>query len=467
MKPTVVLVGRPNVGKSTLFNRLTRTRDAIVHDMPGLTRDRHYGRGRLGDKAYIVVDTGGFEPVAKDGILSEMARQAQEAIAEADVVIFVVDGRAGLAPQDKRIAALLRERGAPVWLAVNKTEGMQEDLAVAEFHELGLGAPHAISAAHGEGVRQLVEDALAPFKPEPADSEDEPDHPRIAIVGRPNVGKSTLVNRVLGEERVIAFDEPGTTRDAIEVEARFLGRDYTIIDTAGIRRKGKVWESVEKFSVVKTLQAIERAHVVVLVVDAAQDISEQDAHIAGYILEAGRALAVAVNKWDAIDSEKKKDAKSDLERKLAFLDFAEFVPISALKGTGLKALFTAVNQAYAAAMAKLSTPKLTRALQAAVEKQAPPLAGKIRPKLRYAHQGGSNPPVVVIHGTSVSAIKDQYKRYLENTFVKVFKLKGTPLRVELRQGANPYADKKRSILTPRQEAKKRRQRRHLKKTYGS
>ena len=467
MKPTVVLVGRPNVGKSTLFNRLTRTRDAIVHDMPGLTRDRHYGRGRLGDKAYIVVDTGGFEPVAKDGILSEMARQAQEAIAEADVVIFVVDGRAGLAPQDKRIATLLRERGAPVWLAVNKTEGMQEDLAVAEFHELGLGAPHAISAAHGEGVRQLVEDALAPFKPEPEDAGEEPDHPRIAIVGRPNVGKSTLVNRVLGEERVIAFDEPGTTRDAIEVEARFQGRDYTIIDTAGIRRKGKVWESVEKFSVVKTLQAIERAHVVVLVVDAAQDISEQDAHIAGYILEAGRALAVAVNKWDAIDSEKKKDAKSDLERKLAFLDFAEFVPISALKGTGLKALFTAVDQAYAAAMAKLSTPKLTRALQAAVEKQAPPLAGKIRPKLRYAHQGGSNPPVVVIHGTSVSAIKDQYRRYLENTFVKAFKLKGTPLRVELRQGANPYADKKRSLLTPRQEAKKRRQRRHLKKTYGS
>ena len=467
MKPTVVLVGRPNVGKSTLFNRLTRTRDAIVHDMPGLTRDRHYGRGRLGDKAYIVVDTGGFEPVAKDGILSEMARQAQEAIAEADVVVFVVDGRAGLAPQDKRIAALLRERGAPVWLAVNKTEGMQEDLAVAEFHELGLGAPHAISAAHGEGVRQLVEDALAPFKPEAADAGDEPDHPRIAIVGRPNVGKSTLVNRVLGEERMIAFDEPGTTRDAIEVEARFQGRDYTIIDTAGIRRKGKVWESVEKFSVVKTLQAIERAHVVVLVVDAAQDISEQDAHIAGYILEAGRALAVAVNKWDAIDSEKKKDAKSDLERKLAFLDFAEFVPISALKGTGLKALFSAVDQAYAAAMAKLSTPKLTRALQAAIEKQAPPLAGKIRPKLRYAHQGGSNPPVVVIHGTSLSAIQDQYRRYLENTFVQTFKLKGTPLRVELRQGANPYADKKRSILTPRQEAKKRRQRRHLKKTYGS
>jgi GTP-binding protein len=465
MKPILVLVGRPNVGKSTLFNRLTRTRDAIVHDMPGLTRDRHYGRGRMGEKPFIAVDTGGFEPVAKDGILSEMARQAREAIAEADVILFVVDGRAGLTPQDKRIANLLREHRAPVWLVVNKTEGMDEAIVTAEFHELALGVPHAISAAHGEGVRQLVEDALAPFPVEPADAQ-EPDHPRVAIVGRPNVGKSTLVNRVLGEERVIAFDQPGTTRDAIEVEAEWQGRPYTIVDTAGIRRKGKVFESVEKFSVVKTLQAIETANVVILVVDAAQDISEQDAHIAGYILEAGRALVVAVNKWDAVDAIKRDDAKRDLERKLAFLDFAEFHMISALKGTGLKGLFEAVDRAFAAAMAKLSTPKLTRALQAAIEKMAPPLAGKIRPKLRYAHQGGSNPPVVVIHGTSVAAIKDQYRRYLENTFVKVFKLKGTPLRVELRQGANPYEGKKRSLLTPRQEAKKRRQRRHLKKAYG-
>jgi len=465
MKPILVLVGRPNVGKSTLFNRLTRTRDAIVHDMPGLTRDRHYGRGRMGEKPFIAVDTGGFEPVAKDGILSEMARQAREAIAEADVILFVVDGRAGLTPQDKRIANLLREHRAPVWLVVNKTEGMDEAIVTAEFHELALGVPHAISAAHGEGVRQLVEDALAPFPVEPADAQ-EPDHPRVAIVGRPNVGKSTLVNRVLGEERVIAFDQPGTTRDAIEVEAEWQGRPYTIVDTAGIRRKGKVFESVEKFSVVKTLQAIETANVVILVVDAAQDISEQDAHIAGYILEAGRALVVAVNKWDAVDAIKRDDAKRDLERKLAFLDFAEFHMISALKGTGLKGLFEAVDRAFGAAMAKLSTPKLTRALQAAIEKMAPPLAGKIRPKLRYAHQGGSNPPVVVIHGTSVAAIKDQYKRYLENTFVKVFKLKGTPLRVELRQGANPYEGKKRSLLTPRQEAKKRRQRRHLKKAYG-
>jgi GTP-binding protein len=465
MKPTLALVGRPNVGKSTLFNRLTRTRDAIVHDMPGLTRDRQYGRGRLGDKPFIVIDTGGFEPVAKEGMLSEMARQAREAIVEADVVVFVVDGRAGLAPQDKRIATLLRELGALVFLAVNKTEGMAEAIVTAEFHELALGTPHAISAAHGEGVRQLVEDALAPFPVEP-EEDRQPDHPRIAIVGRPNVGKSTLVNRVLGEERVIAFDEPGTTRDAIEVEAQWQGRPYTIVDTAGIRRKGKVFESVEKFSVVKTLQAIERANVVVLVVDAATDISEQDAHIAGYIVEAGRALVVAVNKWDALDEGRRKEAKSDLERKLAFLDFAEFHQISAREGTGLKGLFDAVDRAFAAAMAKLSTPKLTRALQAAVEKQAPPLAGKIRPKLRYAHQGGSNPPVVVIHGTSVAAIKDGYRRYLENTFVKVFKLKGTPLRVELRQGANPYQDRKRSLLTPRQEAKKRREKLRQKRAYG-
>jgi GTP-binding protein len=465
MKPTLVLVGRPNVGKSTLFNRLTRTRDAIVHDMPGLTRDRHYGRGRMGEKPFIAVDTGGFEPVAKDGILSEMARQAREAIAEADAVLFVVDGRAGLTPHDKRIAIMLREHGVPVWLVVNKTEGMNESIVTAEFHELALGTPHAISAAHGEGVRQLIEDALAPFPVEREEAE-EPDHPRVAIVGRPNVGKSTLVNRVLGEERVIAFDQPGTTRDAIEVEAEWLGRPYTIVDTAGIRRKGKVFESVEKFSVVKTLQAIETANVVILVVDAAQDISEQDAHIAGYILEAGRAVVVAVNKWDAIDAGKRVEAKTDLERKLAFLDFAEFQTISALNGTGLKALFESVDRAFAAAMAKLSTPKLTRALQAAIEKQAPPLAGRMRPKLRYAHQGGSNPPVVVIHGTSIAAIKEGYRRYLENTFVKVFKLKGTPLRVELRQGANPYEGKKRPNLTPRQEDKRRRQKRHQKKAFS-
>ena len=464
MKPTLVVVGRPNVGKSTLFNRLTRSRDALVADQPGLTRDRHYGQGRLGTKPFIVVDTGGFEPVATEGILSEMARQAREAIAEADVIVFVTDGRAGLSPQDKRIAQQLREANAPVFLAVNKTEGMNESIVTAEFHELALGEPRAISAEHGEGVRQLVEDALAAFPDEPAE-EETPDHPRVAIVGRPNVGKSTLVNRLLGEERVIAFDEPGTTRDAIEVELDWDGRRYTLIDTAGIRRKGKVFEAVEKFSVVKTLQAIERANVVVLVVDAADQITEQDAHIAGYILEAGRALVIAVNKWDAVDADKRKDVKSDLERKLLFLDFAEFVSISALHGSGVPALLKAVDGAFAATMAKLSTPRLTRALQAAIEQQQPPKAGRFRPKMRYAHQGGSNPPIVVIHGSGLDGVKAPYKRYLENTFRKVFKLKGTPMRIELRSSKNPFEGRTRP-LTEKEDAQRRRRKIISKRRYG-
>ena len=464
MKPTVVIVGRPNVGKSTLFNRLTRSRDALVADMPGLTRDRHYGQGRLGPKPFIVVDTGGFEPVAKEGILSEMARQAREAIAEADVIVFVTDGRTGLTPQDKRIAQQLREANAPVLLAVNKTEGMNESVVTAEFHELALGEPRAISAEHGEGIRQLIEDALASF-PVEALEQAQADHPRVAIVGRPNVGKSTLVNRLIGEERVIAFDQPGTTRDAIEVELDWDGRRYTLIDTAGIRKRGKVFESVEKFSVVKTLQAIERANVVILVVDASADIAEQDAHIGGYILEAGRALAVAVNKWDAIDAEKRKDIKSDLERKLQFLSFADFQTISALKGTGIKALLAAVDTAFAAAMAKLSTPKLTRALQAAITQQQPPMAGRFRPKLRYAHQGGSNPPIVVIHGSATEEIKATYRRYLENTFRTAFKLKGTPLRIELRSGANPF-EGKRKPPTEKQDAQRRRRKIVSKRRYG-
>ncbi len=464
MKPTLVLVGRPNVGKSTLFNRLTRSRDALVADLPGLTRDRHYGQGRVGDKPFIVVDTGGFEPVAKEGILSEMARQAREAIAEADVILFMTDGRAGLAPQDKRIALQLRAANAKVVLVVNKTEGMREEVVTAEFHELAMGEPHAISAEHGEGVRQLIEDALASFAAEPQE-EAAPDHPRVAIVGRPNVGKSTLVNRLLGEERVIAFDQPGTTRDAIEVELERDGRRYTLIDTAGIRRRGKVFESVEKFSVVKTLQAIERANVVVLVVDAAADVADQDAHIGGYILEAGRALVVAVNKWDAIDSEKRKDVQDDLERKLQFLDFAPFVPISALKGSGIKPLLAAVDTAFAAAMAKLSTPKLTRALQAAVQQQQPPMAGRFRPKMRYAHQGGSNPPIIVIHGTGLDGVKAPYKRYLENTFQKAFKLSGTPLRIELRSAANPFEGRHKP-LTEKQDAQRRRRKIISKRRYG-
>ena len=464
MKPTVVLVGRPNVGKSTLFNRLTRSRDALVADLPGLTRDRHYGLGRLGDKPFIVVDTGGFEPVNAEGVYFEMARQAREAIAQADVIVFVTDGRAGLAPQDKRIAQQLREAHATVFLAVNKTEGMREEVVTAEFHELALGTPHAISAEHGEGVRQLIEDALAPFE---AEREDEvpPDHPRVAIVGRPNVGKSTLVNRLLGEERVIAFDQPGTTRDAIEVELDWHGRRYTLVDTAGIRRKGKVFEAVEKFSVVKTLQAIERANVVVLMVDAETGITEQDAHIGGYILEAGRALVVAINKWDAIDAEAREDVHDTLERKLQFLDFAAFTNISALKGTGVKPLLASVDVAFAAATAKLSTPKLTRALQAAITQQQPPMAGRFRPKMRYAHQGGMNPPIVVIHGSGLDGVKTPYKRYLENTFRKAFKLVGTPMRIELRSGANPFEGRKKP-LTEKQDAQRRRRKIVSKRRYG-
>ena len=464
MKPTIVLVGRPNVGKSTLFNRLTRTRDALVADMPGLTRDRHYGKGHIEGKSYIVVDTGGFEPVAKEGILSEMARQSREAIAEADVIFFLTDGRAGLSPQDKRIAQELREAQAKVFLVVNKTEGMREEVVTAEFHELAIGEPHAISAEHGEGVRVLVEEALASF-PEDKEGEDEPDHPKVAIVGRPNVGKSTLVNRLLGEERVIAFDQPGTTRDAIEVELNVGGKHYTLVDTAGIRRRGKVFEAVEKFSVVKTLQAIESANVVVLVVDAEADIADQDAHIAGYILEAGRALVVAVNKWDAIDAEKRKDVKSELERKLQFLGFADFQTISARMGTGIDKLLSGVDRAFAAAMAKLSTPRLTRALQAAIEQQQPPMAGRFRPKMRYAHQGGSNPPIVVIHGSGLDGVKAPYKRYLENHFRETFKLKGTPLRIELRSAQNPFEGRKKP-LTEKQDAQRRRRKIISKRRYG-
>ena len=464
MKPTVVLVGRPNVGKSTLFNRLTRSRDALVADLPGLTRDRHYGQGRLGDKPFIVVDTGGFEPVAKEGILSEMARQARAAIAEADVVFFITDARSGLTAHDRRIAQQLREAGASVHLVVNKTEGMDKAIVTAEFHELALGDPLAISAEHGEGVRQLIDDTLAAF-PVEDEADQAPDHPRVAIVGRPNVGKSTLVNRLLGEERVIAFAEPGTTRDAIEAELEWDARRYTLVDTAGIRRKGKVFESVEKFSVVKTLQAIERANVVVLVVDAEADIADQDAHIGGYILEAGRALVVAVNKWDAIDADKRKDVKSDLERKLQFLEFAEFHPISARHGAGIAGLLKSVDTAFAAAMAKLSTPRLTRAVQAAVEQQQPPLAGRFRPKMRYAHQGGMNPPIIVIHGSGLDGIKRPYRRYLENTLRKAFKLKGTPLRIELRSGENPFEGRKRP-LTEKQDAQRRRRKIISKRRYG-
>jgi GTPase len=440
MKPTLDLVGRPNVGKSTLFNRLTRSRDALVADMPGLTRDRHYGHGRVGDRPYLVVDTGGFEPRAREGILKEMAQQAEAAIAESDMLLFIVDGRAGLTPQDEAIADRLRKSGRPMLLVVNKAEGMNQGMVSAEFHELGLGEPLVISAAHGDGVRDLIEQALAAF---PEDEEDSAENsgPKVAIVGRPNVGKSTLINAVLGEERVIAFDMPGTTRDAIEIPFERNGRDYTLIDTAGLRRKGKVFEAVEKFSVIKTLQAIEAANVVVLMLDASQDVSDQDAHIAGFIVEAGRALVIAVNKWETVDSYRRELLKQDINRKLNFLGFARLHFISALNGEGIGGVMTSVDKAYAAAMMKLTTPKLTRALQNALEKQQPPRHGLFRPKMRYAHQGGSNPPIIVIHGNALDHIPESYTRFLERSFMDAFKLKGTPLRILYKTSKNPFAEK--------------------------
>lgn len=475
--PVVALVGRPNVGKSTLFNRLTRSRDALVADIPGLTRDRHYGQGRYGDRRFIVIDTGGFEPVAKDGIVAEMAKQTRQAVIEADIVIFVCDGRTGLTGHDGSIAKELRRARARVILVVNKSEGMRHELVTADFHSLGLGDPIAISSAHGDGVRELIEYALPEVEAEEevlessefssselsesqietaidgeeageldSDGVEAPDRAvsvehriKLAIVGRPNVGKSTLANTLLGEQRMIAFDLPGTTRDAVSADFEKAGRKYTLIDTAGIRRRGKVNDMIEKFSVVKTLQAIEDCNVVVLLLDAHDTISEQDAHIAGYILEAGRALVIAVNKWDGLDEGAKERIKADLQRKLLFLKFANLHFISALIPFGIGALMKSIDSAHSAAFRKLSTPKLTRAIQEAVERQAPPRRGLSRPKLRFAHQGGQNPPIVIIHGNSLTDVPETYRRYLEGWLRQKFDLQGTPLRIEFRSSHNPYA----------------------------
>jgi GTP-binding protein len=438
MLPIVAIVGRPNVGKSTLFNRLTRSRDALVADVPGLTRDRHYGRGRVGAKPYLVVDTGGFEPVARAGIVQQMARQTRQAVDEADAVLFMVDARAGLTQQDRLITDELRKSGRRVYLVVNKAEGMAPAIAGAEFHALGLGDPLPVSAAHGDQVSDLMDLVLAelPFAPEPAPEQGR--RPKIAVVGRPNVGKSTLVNTLLGEERVVVHGEPGTTRDSIHVEFERAGRAYTLIDTAGLRRRGRVAEVTEKFSVVKTMQAIEEANVAILVLDARQEISEQDAHIAGYLLEAGRAVVVAVNKWDRLPREARDHTKRTLARKLGFLAFARLHFISALTGQGVAALLDSVDEAYAAAMARLPTPRLTRVLAQAVAQQEPPRAGVVRPRPRYAHQGGVNPPRIVVHGSALERVPESYRRYLERFFRDAFQLQGTPLRVEFRSGVNPY-----------------------------
>ena len=446
MKPVIALVGRPNVGKSTLFNRITKSRDAIVADFSGLTRDRHYGDAKLGARDFIVVDTGGFEPDSSEGIVSEMARQTRQAVAEADVVVFVVDLRAGLSAQDHDIAGYLRQNRKQVVLAANKAEGMPESPLLGEFHELGIGAPHPVSAAHGQGIRSLLEAAFECLPPapeaEPEDAATAVQRPiRLAVAGRPNVGKSTLINAWLGDERLIAFDQPGTTRDAIHVPFERDGQQWELIDTAGLRRKGRVFEAVEKFSVIKTLQAISDANVCVLLLDATQGVSDQDAHIAGYILESGRAVAVAVNKMDAIDAYQREQLLRSIETRLAFLKYASVVHISALKRRGLAPLWKAIATAHASATANLPTPALTRLLLDAVQHQAPQRVGRFRPKLRYAHQGGMNPPLVVVHGNLLDHVTASYKRYLEGRVREHFKLVGTPLRIEMRSGTNPFDDK--------------------------
>lgn len=444
MKPVIALVGRPNVGKSTLFNRLTKTRDAIVADYAGLTRDRHYGNGKHGKQEFIVIDTGGFEPDAGSGIFKEMAKQTRQAVAEADVVVFVVDARAGLSAQDHDIGNYLRKLGKPCLVVANKAEGMKAGSQLAEFFELGLGEVFPVSAAHGQGIRSLVEMALDALHLEEPEDDPEPSDPsviKLAVAGRPNVGKSTLINTWLGEERLVAFDMPGTTRDAISVPFEREGQTFELVDTAGLRKKGKVFEAIEKFSVVKTLQAIESASVVLLLIDAEQGVTDQDAHIAGYILESGRAVVVAVNKWDAIDDYQRELVKRSLETRLGFLKFAALHLISAKKRQGLGPLWGAIAQAHKAANCKMPTPVLTRLLLEAVQFQTPKKTGAYRPKLRYAHQGGMNPPIVVIHGNSLEHVTEAYKRFLEGRFRKEFNLIGTPLRIEMKSSQNPFADK--------------------------
>jgi GTPase len=445
VKPVIALVGRPNVGKSTLFNRLTKTRDAIVADFAGLTRDRHYGDGRHNGIEFIVVDTGGFEPDSTTGIVKEMARQTRQAVAEADVVVFVVDVRAGLSAQDHDIARYLRTAQKNVLIAVNKAEGMQESPMLNEFHELGMGELHPVSAAHGQGIRSLLDAALEGHVEEAEADEfgsSPMDRPiRLAMAGRPNVGKSTLINTWLGEERLVAFDMPGTTRDAIMVPFERDGQKFELIDTAGLRRKGQVFEAIEKFSVIKTLQAIADANVVVLLLDATQGVTDQDAHIAGYILDSGRAVVIAINKVDAVDSYQREMLDRSIETRLAFLKFAPVINISALKRQGLGPLWKNIADAHASANRKMSTPVLTRLLMDAVEHQQPRRDGMYRPKMRYAHQGGMNPPVIVVHGNSLDHVTDAYKRFLEGRFRDYFKLVGTPLKIEMRSGRNPFTDK--------------------------
>ena len=455
MLPVIALVGRPNVGKSTLFNRLTRSRDALVADYPGLTRDRKYGFGKLGPVPYLVIDTGGVAG-GEEGIDEAMVEQTVKALQEADAAIVMVDGRSGITAADEHVAELARRHAKQTWLAVNKAEGLDPVAANADFYGLGLGEPMAVSATHGDRIGALMDNVLAGFAVEEAAPDADDEHElRIAIIGRPNVGKSTLANRLLGEDRLVVYDLPGTTRDTVEVPFERNDRKYMLIDTAGIRRKSRVSAAIEKFSIIKALQAIEKAHVVIAVLDAQEGVTEQDVSLLGLVLERGRALVVVTNKWDGLSPDKRKRVRDDLERRLPFLDFAERITISALHGTAVGELLPAVERAYKAATADLSTTELTRELEAAVIEHPPPLVRGRRIRLRYAHQGGRNPPVIVIHGNQTERLPEAYRRYLINRFRKAFRLKGTPVRLSFKTSDNPYKGR-RNKLTPRQERKRAR-----------
>lgn len=465
MLPVIALVGRPNVGKSTLFNRLTKSRDALVADYPGLTRDRQYGFGKLGPIPYLVIDTGGVAG-GEVGINELMVDQTLRALEEADIALIMVDGREGLTAADQHVAELARKNAKKTWLIVNKAEGLDTAIAGGEFHGLGLGEPLAISAAHGDRISSLMDLVLAEFDSGEADevaadSEDDREL-RIAVIGRPNVGKSTLINRLIGEDRLVVFDQPGTTRDSVRVPFERNDRKYELIDTAGIRRKSKVHEIVEKFSIIKALQAMEYAQVIIAVLDAHEGITEQDVSLLGLVLERGRALVVVTNKWDGLSAHERKHVRDELERRLPFLDFAERITISALHGTAVGDLLPAAERAYRAATRDMSTTRLTQELENAVTAHPPPMVGGRRIRLRYAHQGGRNPPVIVIHGNQTEKLPEAYRRYLINRFRKAFKLKGTPVRLALKTGENPFKGK-RNKLTPRQEQKRKRLMKHAKR----
>ncbi len=461
MLPVLALVGRPNVGKSTLFNALTGTRDALVADIPGLTRDRKYGYGRFEPHRFIVIDTGGLVESPR-GVLQLMAQQTQRAIGEADQVLFLVDGQSGLDAADRFVADVLRRSGKPVTVVVNKCEDRDPDVVVAEFHGLGFGEPLALSAAHRRGLDDLIERVLAGREPAAPEEESADRAIRVCVVGRPNVGKSTLVNRLLGEERLITFDQPGTTRDAVQVPFARDGQAYVLIDTAGVRRRSRVEEKLEKWSVIKTLQAIDTAHVVIGVLDAQDTVAEQDATLLGMVADRGRALVIAVNKWDHVTPGQRDEIRAQLSQRLRFLDFAPLHFISALHGSGVGEMMGSVRAAHAAAMREMPTPELTRILEAAMKQHQPPLVRGRRIRLRYAHQGGRNPPIIVIHGAQAERTPEDYRRYLGNCFREAFRLQGTPVRVDFRSEENPFAGR-RDKRTPRQ---RRTQQRNTRKTRG-